>query len=51
MRAAKEDELITIDVETLKTGRQLAFCTVDFTNEAGKLLAQGKHTKFVGGGS
>ena len=51
MRSAKADELVTIDADTLKSGRLLVFSTVDFKNEAGKLLAQGKHTKFVGGGA
>ena len=49
MRSAKPDELITVDADTLKSGKLLAFSTVDFKNEAGKLLAQGKHTKYIGG--
>ncbi|KAF0290513.1 Acyl-coenzyme A thioesterase 13 [Amphibalanus amphitrite] len=51
MRSAKLNEIITIDADTLKTGKLLTFSTVDFRNEAGTLIAQGKHTKFVGGGA
>ena len=43
--------MVSIHADTLKSGKLLTFCTVDFKNEAGKLLAQGKHTKYVGGGS
>ena len=50
MRAARVNEMVSIDADTLKSGKLLTFGTVDFKNEAGKLLAQGKHTKYVGVG-
>lgn len=49
MKAAKVGEDITIDAKTLKLGNRLAFLTVDITNNDGQLIAQGKHTKFIGG--
>lgn len=49
MKGAKVGEDIVIDAKTLKRGKRLAFLTVDITNkDDGKLIAQGKHTKFVG---
>lgn len=42
-------EDIVIDAKMLKRGKRLAFLTVDITNKLdGTLLAQGKHTKYVG---
>ncbi|NWQ79478.1 ACO13 thioesterase, partial [Columbina picui] len=47
--AAKIGEEILITAQVLKQGRNLAFATVDLTNKAsGKLIAQGRHTKFIG---
>ncbi|NWZ39841.1 ACO13 thioesterase, partial [Brachypodius atriceps] len=47
--AAKIGEEILITAQILKQGRTLAFATVDLTNKAtGKLIAQGRHTKFIG---
>ena len=37
-----------IDAQTLRRGKRLAFLTVDIMKEDGTLLAQGKHTKYVG---
>ncbi|WAQ94722.1 ACO13-like protein [Mya arenaria] len=49
MKGAKVGEDILIDAQTLKRGRRLAFLSVDITNKAdGSLLAQGKHTKYIG---
>ncbi|VDI10066.1 acyl-coenzyme A thioesterase 13 [Mytilus galloprovincialis] len=49
MKAAKVGEEILIDAKTLRVGNRLAFLTVDITRKAdGTLLAQGKHTKFIG---
>ena len=48
-KAAKLGETIIIDAQTLKRGKRLAFLNVDIRNkDDGSLLAQGKHTKFVG---
>uniref|UniRef100_A0A674HCG6 Acyl-coenzyme A thioesterase 13 n=2 Tax=Taeniopygia guttata TaxID=59729 RepID=A0A674HCG6_TAEGU len=47
--AAKIGEDILITAQILKQGKTLAFATVDLTNKAtGKLIAQGRHTKFIG---
>lgn len=49
MKGAQVGQDIVIDARTLKRGKRLAFLTVDITNkEDGALIAQGKHTKFVG---
>ena len=48
-KAARVGETIEIDAQTLRRGKRLAFLSVDIRNkEDGVLLAQGKHTKFVG---
>ncbi|KAA0710524.1 Acyl-coenzyme A thioesterase 13 [Triplophysa tibetana] len=50
MNAAKVGEDVLITAQVLKQGRTLAFATVDLTNKAnGKLIAQGRHTKHLGG--
>ncbi|KTF92504.1 hypothetical protein cypCar_00039141 [Cyprinus carpio] len=50
MNAAKIGEDVLITAQVLKQGRTLAFATVDLTNKAnGKLIAQGRHTKHLGG--
>ncbi|XP_074998325.1 acyl-coenzyme A thioesterase 13 isoform X2 [Calonectris borealis] len=47
--AAKIGEEILITAQILKQGRNLAFASVDLTNKAtGKLIAQGRHTKYLG---
>lgn len=49
MKAAKVGDEIVIDAKTLKLGSRLAFLTVDITKKSdGSLLAQGKHTKYIG---
>ncbi|NWH77805.1 ACO13 thioesterase, partial [Piaya cayana] len=47
--AAKIGEDVLITAQILKQGRNIAFATVDLTNKAtGKLIAQGRHTKYIG---
>ncbi|XP_042665095.1 acyl-coenzyme A thioesterase 13 [Centrocercus urophasianus] len=47
--AAKIGEEVLITAQILKQGRNLAFASVDLTNKAtGKLIAQGRHTKYMG---
>ncbi|KAL3831803.1 hypothetical protein ACJMK2_023506 [Sinanodonta woodiana] len=49
MKAAKVGEDIVIEAKTLKRGKRLAFLSVDIKNKSdGSLLAQGKHTKYIG---
>ncbi|KAK3089465.1 hypothetical protein FSP39_003854 [Pinctada imbricata] len=49
MKAVKVGDIIVIDAQTLKCGRTLAFLTVDIKSKTnGQLVAQGKHTKFIG---
>ncbi|XP_061167802.1 acyl-coenzyme A thioesterase 13-like [Saccostrea echinata] len=49
MKPVKVGEDIVIDADTLKIGKTLAFCSVDIKlKNDGSLLAQGKHTKYVG---
>nr|XP_056710703.1 acyl-coenzyme A thioesterase 13 [Euleptes europaea] len=49
MSAAKIGDEILITAEVLKQGRSLAFANVDLTSKStGKLIAQGRHTKFLG---
>lgn len=47
LRAPKLGEEITIEAEALKIGKTLSFLTVDLTDSKGRLVAQGKHTKFA----
>ena len=47
-KPAAVGETIVIDAQTLRRGKRLAFLTVDIMKEDGTLLAQGKHTKYVG---
>ncbi|XP_061520270.1 acyl-coenzyme A thioesterase 13 [Phycodurus eques] len=50
MNAAKLGEDVVITAQVLKEGRTLAFCTVDLSSKAtGKMIAQGRHTKHLGG--
>ncbi|XP_019379318.1 PREDICTED: acyl-coenzyme A thioesterase 13 [Gavialis gangeticus] len=49
MSAAKIGEEVLITAQVLKQGRSIAFASVDLTNKAtGKLIAQGRHTKYLG---
>jgi acyl-coenzyme A thioesterase PaaI-like protein len=44
----KLGEEIIIDAKTLKSGRSLAFLTIDIINKKdGSLVAQARHTKFI----
>ncbi|KPP71128.1 hypothetical protein Z043_109993 [Scleropages formosus] len=50
MNAAKLGEDLLITAQVLKQGRTMAFATVDLASKAtGKLIAQGRHTKHLGG--
>nr|XP_023675885.1 acyl-coenzyme A thioesterase 13 [Paramormyrops kingsleyae] len=50
MNAAKVGDDVLITAQILKQGRTLGFTTVDLTSKAtGKLIAQGRHTKYLGG--
>ncbi|XP_023675885.2 acyl-coenzyme A thioesterase 13 [Paramormyrops kingsleyae] len=50
MNAAKVGDDVLITAQILKQGRTLGFATVDLTSKAtGKLIAQGRHTKYLGG--
>ena len=46
--AAASGTTVTIEGRALKTGRTLAFVEVDLKSAEGKLLAQGRMTKFMG---
>lgn len=48
LRGVPLGEEITIDAKASKIGKTLSFLTVDLLDSRGRLLAQGKHTKFVG---
>ena len=48
LSAAKSGDIVTVETDCKKLGRTLAFLEAEFkVNE--KLIATGKHTKFVGG--
>lgn len=49
MRAAKLNELITVETECKKLGKTLAFLEAIFKDSNGKIVATARHTKFVGG--
>ncbi|MBX3466145.1 MAG: PaaI family thioesterase [Planctomycetes bacterium] len=46
--AAPQGETVTAEARCLKSGRTLAFVEVDIKSAEGKLLAQGRMTKFMG---
>lgn len=46
--AAAAGDVVTAEARVLKSGRTLAFVEVDLVNQAGKALAQGRMTKFMG---
>ena len=49
MKAAQAGDELLIDANTLKIGKRLAFLTVDIKHKKdGSLVAQGRHTKFIG---
>ena len=48
LKGAKIGEEVTVSAKASKIGKTLAFLTVDLHDSQGRLLAQGKHTKYVG---
>ncbi|KAL4629948.1 acyl-coenzyme A thioesterase 13 [Arapaima gigas] len=49
MNAAKLGEELVITAQVLKQGQMMAFATVELASKTtGKLIAQGRHTKYVG---
>lgn len=48
LSAATLGEVVRAEARTLKSGRTLAFVEVDIKSQEGKLLAQGRMTKFMG---
>ena len=48
LSAANAGDVVTAEARVLKVGRTLAFVEVDITNQAGKTIAQGRMTKFMG---
>lgn len=50
MKAANPGDTVVVEARVSHLGRRLAFLNVDVTSRStGSLLAQGRHTKFVGG--
>ncbi|XP_039270213.1 acyl-coenzyme A thioesterase 13-like [Styela clava] len=49
--AASPGEKIVIESEVLRTGKNLAFANVNILKEDGKLVATGRHTKYLGLGN
>lgn len=48
LRAAHPGDILTIKADCSKAGKTLAFTSVDiFNKKDGKLVAQGRHTKFL----
>ena len=45
--AAAVGDTLTITSEVLKVGKTLGFAAVDIKNQDGKLIATGRHTKFL----
>lgn len=49
MKPAFPGDVVTIDANTLRSGKTLAFLEVELTkNEGRDIIARGQHTKFVG---
>ena len=49
LKPVKLDETIIIEAKTLTSGKLLAVATVDIlSKDSGMLIAQGRHSKFVG---
>ena len=46
--AARGGEAVLAEATALKTGKTLGFVSVDIKTEGGKLVAQGRMTKFLG---
>ncbi|EFN67835.1 Thioesterase superfamily member 2 [Camponotus floridanus] len=48
LKAAFPGEVVTIDAETIRSGKTLAFLEVELTKNDGKdIVARGQHTKFI----
>ena len=47
MRAARPGDILTIDAFCRKIGNTIAFTEASISNQDGKLIATGKHTKFI----
>lgn len=47
VRAAKPGDTLTIDAFCRKIGNTIAFTEASVSNQDGKLIATGKHTKFI----
>ena len=49
MKPVKLDDTLVIEANTLSYGRTLAVASVDISNkDTGKLVAHGKHSKYMG---
>lgn len=50
LKGAREGDVVVIEADTIRAGRQLAFleCTLKHKKD-GTLIAKGSHTKYVGG--
>ncbi|KAI8786839.1 acyl-coenzyme A thioesterase 13 [Biomphalaria glabrata] len=49
LKPVKPEDVLEISAKTLSCGSRIAFSSVDIKNKAtGQLVAQGRHTKFVG---
>ncbi|CAG8618649.1 1420_t:CDS:2, partial [Scutellospora calospora] len=47
--SAKEGDILLMNAECVKLGKTLAFTIMElYTKTDGRLIAQGRHTKFVG---
>lgn len=48
LKAAFPGEVVTVDAETIRSGKTLAFLEVELTKNDGKdIVARGQHTKFI----
>lgn len=48
MKAAFPGEVVTVNAETIRAGKTLAFLAVELTKNDGKdVVARGQHTKFL----
>ncbi|XP_070149903.1 acyl-coenzyme A thioesterase 13 isoform X2 [Polyergus mexicanus] len=48
LKAARLGEVLTVNAETIRAGKSLAFLAVEITKNDGKdVVARGQHTKFI----
>lgn len=48
LKAASPGEVVTVDAETIRAGKTLAFLAVELTKNDGKdVVARGQHTKYL----